>query len=87
MAIFKRYVEFVIYKYWRIFDIILGHMQKLKIMEMNRKSAWNGFNLGLGSDQVAIKSQASLSKNFLTVLVFLLMSQLMLCEYFLVVLW
>ena len=27
-------------------------------MEVNGKSAWNGFNLGLGSDQVALKSQA-----------------------------
>ena len=55
-------------------------------MEVNEKSACNGFNLGLGSDQVALKSQVSLSTNFLTVLVFLLMSQLMSCECFLVVL-
>ena len=37
---------------------------------MNGKSAWNGFNLGLGSDQVALKSQVSLSRGFLAVLVF-----------------
>ena len=35
-----------------------------------RKSVWNGFNLGLGSDQVVLKSQVSLSRGFLAVLVF-----------------
>ena len=67
-------------------SVILDHMQKRKVMEVSGKSALNGFNLGLGSDQVALKSQVSLSTNFLTVLVFLLMSQLMSCECFLVVL-
>ena len=77
VAILKGYVEFVIYKCWRIFDVILrltsvilDHMQKRKIMEVNGKSAWNGFNLGLGSDQVALKSQVSLSRSFLAVFSF-----------------
>ena len=55
LAVLKGYIEFAIYKYWRIFDVILqlalgilDHMQKQKIMEVNGKSAWNGFNLGLG---------------------------------------
>ena len=61
-------------------------MQKRKITEVNGKSALNGFNLALVSDQVALKSQVSLSRNFLTVLVFPLMSQLMPYECFLVVL-
>ena len=61
-------------------------MQKRKIMEVNGNSALNGFNLALVSDQVALKSQVSLSRNFLTVLVFPLMSQLMPYECFLVVL-
>ena len=94
VAILKGYVEFVIYKCWRIFDVILrltsvilDHMQKRKTMEVNRKSAWNGFSLGLGSDQVALKSQVLLSRSFAAALVFLLMSQLMLCEWFLIVLW
>ena len=88
VAILKGYVEFVIYKCWRICDVILrltsvilDHMQKRKITEVNGKSAWNGFNLGLGSDQVVLKSQLSLSRNFVAVLVFLFMSQLMSCEY------
>ena len=54
---------------------------------MNSKSAWNGFKLGLGSDQVALNSKVSLSRGYLAVLVFLLMSQLMSCECFLVALW
>ena len=94
VAVLKGYVEFVIYKCWRILDVILrltsvilDHMQKRKTMEVNRKSAWNGFSLGLGSDQVALKSQVLLSRNFAATLVFLLMSQLMLCEWFLIVLW
>ena len=57
-----------------------------KIIEVNEKSACNGFRLGLGSDQVALKSQVSLSRSFLAALVFLLMSQLMPCECFLLVL-
>ena len=64
VAVLKRYVEFVIYKCWRIFDVILrltsvilDQMQKRKIMEVNRKSRKNRFNLDLGSDQVALKSQ------------------------------
>ena len=61
-------------------------MQKRKIMEVNGNSALNGFNLAPVSDQVALKSQVSLSRNFLTVLVFPLMSQLMPYECFLVVL-
>ena len=43
--ILQEYVEFVIYKCWRIFDVILrltpvilDHMQKQKIMEVNGKS-------------------------------------------------
>ena len=94
VAVLKGYVEFVIYKCWRILDVILrltsvilDHMQKRKTMEVNRKSAWNGFSLGLGSDQVALKSQVLLSRSFAAALVFLLMSQLMLCEWFLIVLW
>ena len=82
VAVLKGYVKFVIYKCWRIFDVILwltsvilDHIQKQKIMEVSRKSAWNWFNLGLGSGKVALKSQVSLSWNFLTVLAFLLMSQ------------
>ena len=94
MAVLMGYVKFVIYKCWRIFDvilqpmsIILDHVQKQTIMEVNGKSTWNGFNLGLGSNQVALKSQVSLSRSF-AVLVFLFcMSQLMLCECFLVALW
>ena len=46
VAVLKGYVEFVIYKCRRIFDVvlrltsvILDHMQKPKIMEVNRKSA------------------------------------------------
>ena len=77
VAVLKGYVEFVIYKCWRLFDVILrltsvilDHMQKRKIMEVNGKSAWNGFNLGLGSDHVALKSQVSLSRSFFAVLVF-----------------
>ena len=42
--------------------------------------------IGLGSDQVALKSQVSLSRSFLGGLVFLLMPHLMSCECFLVVL-
>ena len=57
-----------------------------KIMELNEKSAWKGFNLGLDSDQVPPKSQVSLSRDFLAVLIFLLMPQLMSCESFLVAL-
>ena len=66
VVVLKGYVEFEIYKCWMIFDVILrltsvilDHMQKRKIMEVNGKSAWNGFNLGLGSDQVKLKSQVS----------------------------
>ena len=33
-------------------------------------SAWNGFNLGLVSYQMALKSQVSLSRGSLAVLVF-----------------
>ena len=94
VAVLKGCVEFVIYKCWRIFDVILrlasvilGHMQKRKIMEVNGKSAWNGFNLGLGSNQVVLKCQVSLSRSFFGVLVFHLMSQLILHECFLVTLW
>ena len=90
----KGYAEFMIFKCWRLFDVILrlasailDHMQKRKIMEVNGKSTWNGFNLGLGSDHVGLKFQVSLSRNFLAVLVFLLISQLMSCECSLVVLW
>ena len=46
VAVLKGCVEFVIYKCRRIFDVvlrltsvILDHMQKRKIMEVNRKSA------------------------------------------------
>ena len=89
VAILKGYVKFVIYTnaegYLTL--VILDYMQKRQIMEVNGKSAWNGFNLGLGSDQVALKSQASLSRNFLAVSVVLLMSQLMSCKCFLVVQW
>ena len=42
VAVLKGYVEFVIYKCWRIFDVILqltsvilDHMEKRKIMEAN----------------------------------------------------
>ena len=73
MAVLKVYVELVIFKcwtvIWRLTSIILYYMQKQKMMEVNGKSTWNGFNLGLGSDQVALKSQISLSRNFLIVLV------------------
>ena len=51
------------------------------------RSAWNGSDLGLNSDQVALKSQVSVSRSFLAVLVFLLMSQLISCKWFIVVLW
>ena len=54
--------------------------------EVKRNSASNGFNLGLDSYQVALKSQVSLSRNFLAALVFVLMSQLMSSDCFLVVL-
>ena len=44
MAVFKGYVQFKIYKCWRIFDVILrltwvilDHMQKQKVMAVN----WN----------------------------------------------
>ena len=50
-------------------------MQKRKMMVVNGKCARNGFNLGLGSDQVALKSQSSLSRSVLAVLVIILMSQ------------
>ena len=63
VVVLKGYVEFLIYKCWKIFEVILrlasvilDHMQKRKIMEMNGKSAWSGFNLGFDSDQVALKS-------------------------------
>ena len=60
-AVLKGSVEFVIYRCWRILpSVILDHTQKLKIMEVNGKSAQNGFNLGLGSDHVEPKSQVSL---------------------------
>ena len=46
VALLKGYVKFVIYKCWGIFDtilqlmsVILDHMQKRKIMEVNGKSA------------------------------------------------
>ena len=46
VAVLKGYVEFVIYKCCRIFDVILrltlvilDHMQKGKIMGLNKKSA------------------------------------------------
>ena len=75
MAVLKGYIEFVIYKCWRIFDIILwltsaifDHMQKRKLMQVKGKSAWKGFNIGLDSDHVTLKSQVSLSKSFLSVL-------------------
>ena len=78
MSILNGNVEFVIFKCWRIFDVILrrtsvilDHMQKRKIMEVNRKSTLNRFSLGLGWDQVALKSQVSFSRIFLAVLVFL----------------
>ena len=54
--------------------------------EVKRNSASKGFNLGLDSYQVALNSQVSLSRNFLAVLVFVLKSQLMSCDSFLVVL-
>ena len=71
----------------RIFDVILqvtslilDYMEKRKIIKVNGK-------LGLGSDQVALKSQVSSARSFLAVLVFLLMFQLMSwCKFFLVVL-
>ena len=46
VTVLKRYVEFVTYKCWKIFDVILrltsvilDHMQKRKIMHVNGKSA------------------------------------------------
>ena len=54
----------------RLTSVILDHMQKRRKMEVNRKSAWNGINLGLASDQGELKSQVSSSRNFLAVLVF-----------------
>ena len=51
-----------------------------------RKVCMKWIQLGLGSDQVALKYQVSLSRSFLDVFVFLLMSQLKPCECFLVVL-
>ena len=70
VAVLKGYLKFVIYKCWRTFDVILrltsailDHIQKRKIMDVNGKSALNGFNLGLGSDQAALKSQVSISRN------------------------
>ena len=57
VAFLKGYVEFVICKCWGIFDVsYFRPYAERKIMEVNGKSAWNGFNLGLGSDQVALKS-------------------------------
>ena len=84
VAALNRYVKFVIYKCRRIFDfilrvasVILDHMRKPKIMEVSGKSAWSGFGLGLVSDQVPLRSQVLLSRNFLVPLVFLLIFQLM----------
>ena len=51
-------------------SVVLDHMQKRTIMAVNGNSAYNGFNLDLGSDHVALKSQVSLSRKFVTVLVF-----------------
>ena len=80
VAVLKGYVDIVIYKCWRIFDVILGltsvmlyEMLKLKTMEASEKSASND----LGSVQVALRHQVLLSWSFLAVLVFLLMSQMM----------
>ena len=80
VVVLKGYVDIVIYKCWRIFDVILGltsvmlyEMLKLKTMEANEKSASND----LGSVQVALRHQVLLSWSFLAVLVFLLMSQMM----------
>ena len=87
MAVLKGYAEFVIYKCGRIFGVsYFRPYAKTKSNGGERKSALNGFNLGLGSDQMVLKSQVSLSRSFLALLVFLLMSQLMSCKCFLVVL-
>ena len=73
----NNFPNWFICKYWRIYgailrltSVILNHIEKRKIIEMNGKSSWNGFSLGLRSDQVALKSQVSLSRSFLAVFSF-----------------
>ena len=73
----NNFPNWFICNYWRIYgailrltSVILNHIEKRKIIEMNGKSSWNGFNLGLRSDQVALKSQVSLSRSFLAVFSF-----------------
>ena len=70
----------------RLTSIILDHMQKWRIMVVNGKYAQHGFNLDLGSDHVALKSQVSLSRSS-SCLAYHLMSQLMFCVCYLVTLW
>ena len=83
VAALKRSVEFVILQ---LMSVVLDHMLKRKIMKVNGKSAWNGFNLGLSSYHVALKYQVSLSRSFFAGLVFLPMSQFTSYKCFLVVL-
>lgn len=45
----------IIHVILRLMLVILDHTQKQKVMEVNEKSAWNGFNLGARSDQVVLK--------------------------------
>ena len=64
VTVFKGYIEFVIYKYWRIFavtlwlkSVVLDHMPEWRTMAVTGKSAQDGLNLVCGSDH----------RNFLTV--------------------
>ena len=61
--IYTHLVHVIIHVILRLMLVILDHTQKQKVMEVNEKSAWNGFNLGLGSDQVLLMSPVSLSRN------------------------
>ena len=61
--IYTHLVHVIIHVILRLMSVILDHMQKQKVMEVNEKSAWNGFNLGIGSDQVVLMSQVSLSRS------------------------
>ena len=67
----------------RMMLVFLEYMQKRGIMVMKGKSVQHGFNRDFGSDHVMRKSQLSCVKNFVAVLVILLMSQLTLCLCFL----
>ena len=81
----------MIYIYIYILNIIyiyIYHIELYRERSYSEKKLWrlmeslHNILSSFHSDHVALRSQVSLSRRFLAVLVFLLMSQLVLCVYF-----